>query len=88
MKYIEELKLKLRTAIESSSENAEAAQRAQKLYYDRKSRARKLSVGDKVHLMQPSSTSKMLAQRAVVEEKHRSYEHERLFGVRPTARPQ
>ena len=54
--------MKLRTAIESSSENAEAAQRVQKLYYDRKSRARKSSVGDKVILMQPSSTSKMLAQ--------------------------
>ena len=60
--YMEELKSKPRTAIEASRENAEAAQRVQKFYYDQKSRARKLSVDEKILILQPSSTSKMLAQ--------------------------
>ena len=59
---MEVVKSELRTAIDASRENAEAAQRVQKFYYDRKSKARKLSVGDPILILQPSSTCKILAQ--------------------------
>jgi hypothetical protein len=51
----------MKTMAELATENEKQAKQNQKLYYDRKARDRKLEVGQKVLILLPTHTSKLLA---------------------------
>ena len=51
----------MKTMAELATENEKQAKQKQKLYYDRKARDRKLEVGQKVLILLPTHTSKLLA---------------------------
>ncbi|CAC5388229.1 unnamed protein product [Mytilus coruscus] len=51
----------MRKMAEYATENDKKAKQRQKLYYDRKSKNRKLEVGQKVLILLPTHTSKLLA---------------------------
>ncbi|CAC5374158.1 unnamed protein product [Mytilus coruscus] len=61
LSYLLETREKMRTMAEYATENEKKAKQRQKLYYDRKSRDRKLEVGQKVLILLPTHTSKLLA---------------------------
>ena len=52
---------KMKTMAEFATENEKQAKQKKKLYYDRKARDRKLEVGQKVLILLPTHTSKLLA---------------------------
>ena len=52
---------KMKKMAEFATENEKQAKQKQKLYYDRKARDRKLEVGQKVLILLPTHTSKLLA---------------------------
>ena len=60
--YIMEVKDRMETARENVEKNAKIAQTKQKEYYDQKARQLNLQAGDKVLLLLPSSTKKLVAQ--------------------------
>lgn len=60
--YVLEMREKLREFIKLSNENEMLNKKKEKVYYDRNCRKRKLNVGDKVLLLLPTSTSKLLAE--------------------------
>lgn len=62
LSYILETREKLAKMADIVSENEEVSKIEQKRYYDRKARHRSFEVGDKVLVLLPTSTKKLLAQ--------------------------
>jgi hypothetical protein len=60
--YVMEMRERLKEFLRLSNENETASKSKEKMYYDRSSRSRKFSVGDKCLLLLPTSTSKLLAE--------------------------
>ena len=60
--YVLELRERLEETCELAHEKLRSAQKTQKKTYDRKSRAKKLQVGDKVLILLPTETNKLLMQ--------------------------
>ena len=58
--YVFDLQNRLRDTCQLAQENLRKASRQQKLYYDKKSRDRKIEVGDKVLLLLPTDRNKLL----------------------------
>lgn len=61
LSYLLDTREKLRTMAEYAIENETKAKQRQKFYYDRKARDRKIEVGQKVLILLPTHTSKLLA---------------------------
>lgn len=61
LSYLLDTREKMRTMAEYATGNEKQAKQRQKLYYDRKARDRKLEVGQKVLVLLPTHTSKLLA---------------------------
>uniref|UniRef100_A0A1X7TVH1 Reverse transcriptase domain-containing protein n=1 Tax=Amphimedon queenslandica TaxID=400682 RepID=A0A1X7TVH1_AMPQE len=60
--YVTEMRSRLEEMSELARENLKRSQGKQKVWYDRKARDRKFGPGDKVLVMQPSSTHKLTAE--------------------------
>uniref|UniRef100_A0A6A7G2U0 Reverse transcriptase n=1 Tax=Hirondellea gigas TaxID=1518452 RepID=A0A6A7G2U0_9CRUS len=60
--YVLQIREKLRQYLELSGMSNELAKSKQKVYYDRLSRSRKFQPGDKVLMLLPTSTNKLLAE--------------------------
>jgi hypothetical protein len=61
LSYILDTRSKLKSMADLATINAKKAKTKQKSYYDKKSRSRKLEVGQKVLVLLPTHTSKLLA---------------------------
>ena len=61
-KYVTELRDRLEQTCKLTHENLKKVQIKQKAYYDRRARSRKLDVGDKVLLLLPTDSNKLLLQ--------------------------
>lgn len=61
LSYLLETREKLKTMYDIARENEQAAKKKQKTYYDRKARSRQFEVGQKVLVLLPTKTSKLLA---------------------------
>ena len=61
-KYVMDMREKIRNFMQLSNENESVSKRKQKVYYDRKTRKRNYKLGDKVLLLLPTSTNKLLAE--------------------------
>ena len=61
LSYILDTRSKLKSMADLATINERKAKTKQKSYYDRKSRSRKLEVGQKVLVLLPTHTSKLLA---------------------------
>jgi hypothetical protein len=60
--YLADLRKQLETAVEAAKAEAQKQSKRQKEIYDRKSTHRELSVGDKVLILQPTSSFKLFAK--------------------------
>ena len=60
--YVVEMRERLEAMAELVKENVGKAQRHQKEWFDRQARERELKVGEKVLILLPTSTSKLLAK--------------------------
>ena len=60
--YVLQMRERLKNMAGLAQQNLEQAQQRQKSYYDRKAHARSFKVGDKVLVMLPSDSSKLLAK--------------------------
>lgn len=62
LSYLLETRERLKECTELAKEKEKVEKHKQKVYYDRKARTRQYEVGDKVLVLLPSNTSKLLAQ--------------------------
>ena len=60
--YVMKIRQRLREFLQVANENEVSEKAKQKVYYDRRSRVRKFRVGDKVLLLLPTSSIKLLAE--------------------------
>ena len=60
--YVIELRDRLEQTCKLAHENLQKVQIKQKAYYDRRARSRKFDVGDKVLLLLPTDSNKLLLQ--------------------------
>ncbi|KAG7459263.1 hypothetical protein JOB18_008719 [Solea senegalensis] len=62
LSYVLQMRERLKSMSELAQQNLEQAQQRQKSYYDQRARSRSFAEGDKVLVMLPSDSSKLLAK--------------------------
>lgn len=62
LSYVLQMRDKLQQAVTTARENLQEAQKKQKVWYDRKARARTFQPGDQVFLLLPTSENKLLGK--------------------------
>jgi len=60
--YVMEMRDRIREFLKTANDNETVSKKKQKLYYDKNCRARRFSIGDKVLLLLPTSSSKLVAE--------------------------